>query len=39
MTVAMLPESIHAEIAGETIWFCAPGCLKAYSSNPAAYKS
>jgi xanthine dehydrogenase accessory factor len=39
MTVAMLPESIHAEIAGETIWFCAPGCLKAYTSNPAAYKS
>jgi xanthine dehydrogenase accessory factor len=39
MTVAMLPESIHAEIEGETIWFCAPGCLKAYSSNPAAYKS
>lgn len=39
MTVAMLPESIHAEIEGETIWFCAPGCLKAYSSNPSAYKS
>jgi YHS domain-containing protein len=35
----MLPESIHAEIDGETVWFCAPGCLKAYSSNPAAYKS
>lgn len=39
MTVAMLPESIHAEIEGETVWFCAPGCLKAYSANPAAYKS
>jgi len=37
MTVAMLPESIHAEIEGQTVWFCAPGCLKAYSANPAAY--
>jgi len=33
----MLPESIHAEIEGQTVWFCAPGCLKAYSANPAAY--
>jgi xanthine dehydrogenase accessory factor len=39
MTVAMLPESIHAEIEGQTVWFCAPGCLKAYSANPAAYAS
>jgi len=39
MTVAMLPESIHADIEGKTVWFCAPGCLKAYSANPAAYAS
>ena len=37
MKVLMVPESIHADFDGETIWFCASGCLKAYSANPSAF--
>jgi len=37
MQVLMVPESIHADFNGRTIWFCASGCLKAYSANPAAF--
>ena len=37
MTVLMLPESIHADFDGEIVWFCASGCLKAYSANPTAF--
>ena len=37
MKVLMVPESIHADFDGQTIWFCASGCLKAYSANPAAF--
>ena len=37
MTVLMVPESIHADFDGETVWFCASGCLKAYSANPTAF--
>jgi len=37
MQVLMVPESIHADFDGQTIWFCASGCLKAYSANPAAF--
>ena len=38
MSVPMVNESIHAEFGGTTVWFCAPGCLKAYSANPEAFQ-
>ncbi len=39
MSVAMIPESIHADFNDVTVWFCASGCLKAYSANPGAFVS
>ena len=38
MSVPMVNESIHAEFGDTTVWFCAPGCLKAYSANPEAFQ-
>jgi xanthine dehydrogenase accessory factor len=38
MSVPMVNESIHADFAGTTVWFCAPGCLKAYSANPESFQ-
>ena len=38
MSVPMVSESIHAEFGDTTVWFCAPGCLKAYSANPEAFQ-
>ena len=38
MSVPMVNESIHADFSGTTVWFCAPGCLKAYSANPEAFQ-
>ena len=38
MSVPMVKESIHAEFGDITVWFCAPGCLKAYSANPEAFQ-
>jgi xanthine dehydrogenase accessory factor len=37
MTVAMVPASLHTEHDGRTMWFCGPGCLKAYAADPARY--
>jgi xanthine dehydrogenase accessory factor len=39
MSVPMVKESIHADFDGTTVWFCAPGCLKAYSANPESFQS
>lgn len=30
MTVATVPASLHIEHAGRTVWFCAPGCRRAF---------
>ncbi len=38
MSVPMVNESIHADFDGTTVWFCAPGCLKAYSANPEVFQ-
>jgi xanthine dehydrogenase accessory factor len=38
MSVPMVKESIHAEFGDNTVWFCAPGCLKAYSANPESFQ-
>lgn len=37
MSVATVPSSLHTEHGGRTVWFCAPGCLRAFQSDPARY--
>jgi xanthine dehydrogenase accessory factor len=37
MSVAMVPSSLSAEVDGTTVWFCAPGCRKAYLADPARH--
>ncbi len=37
MDVAMVPTSLHAEIEGETRWFCCQGCLDRFSADPRAF--
>jgi len=37
MDVVMVPTSLHAEIEGETWWFCCQGCLDRFSANPRAF--
>ena len=37
MDVAMISTSLHAEIDGETWWFCCQGCLERFSADPAAF--
>jgi len=37
MDVAMIPTSLHAEIDGDTWWFCCQGCLERFSADPAAF--
>lgn len=37
MTVAAVPTSLHTEHDGRTRYFCGPGCLLAFSANPAGY--
>ena len=37
MDVAMVPTSPHAEIDGQTWWFCCQGCLDRFISDPAAF--
>ncbi len=37
MTVAISTESLFADVDGERIWFCNPGCRKAYLANPGKY--
>jgi xanthine dehydrogenase accessory factor len=35
MTVATVPASLHTEHAGRTVWFCGPGCRRAFESEPS----
>jgi xanthine dehydrogenase accessory factor len=37
MTVAAVPASPHIEHDGRVVWFCGPGCLRAYRADPARY--
>jgi xanthine dehydrogenase accessory factor len=37
MTVATTDEAIRAEVDGDTIWFCCPGCKRAYLADPGKY--
>jgi hypothetical protein len=37
MTVAAVPASPHTEQDGRVVWFCGPGCLRAYRADPAAF--
>lgn len=37
MDVAMIPTSLHAEIDGQTWWFCCQGCLERFSADPVAF--
>lgn len=37
MDVAMVPTSLHAEIDGQTWWFCCQGCLDRFSADPVAF--
>lgn len=37
MDVAMIPTSIHADIDGQTWWFCCQGCLDRFSADPVAF--
>jgi len=37
MTVATVPASPHTEHDGRVVWFCGPGCLRAYRADPAAF--
>ena len=37
MTVAAVESSIHAEVDGQTWWFCCQGCLDRFVANPAAF--
>ena len=37
MDVVMVPSSLHAEVDGETWWFCCQGCLDRFVANPAAF--
>jgi xanthine dehydrogenase accessory factor len=37
MTVFVEQAKYHATHDGTDYWFCAPGCLRAFESNPAAY--
>jgi xanthine dehydrogenase accessory factor len=37
MTVAAVASSLRAGHAGRTVWFCGPGCRRAFESDPARY--
>jgi len=37
MTVAAVEASLHVEHAGRTVWFCGPGCRRAFQEEPARY--
>jgi xanthine dehydrogenase accessory factor len=37
MAVAPVAASLHVEHAGETVWFCGPGCRQAFLADPARY--
>ncbi|HEY5882655.1 MAG TPA: XdhC family protein [Nakamurella sp.] len=35
MTVATVSASLHIDHDGRTVWFCGPGCRRAFQSDPA----
>jgi xanthine dehydrogenase accessory factor len=37
MDVVMVPTSLHADVDGETWWFCCQGCLDRFVANPTAF--
>ncbi|HJS49317.1 MAG TPA: XdhC family protein [Gaiellaceae bacterium] len=37
MTVAVGPDTLQAEHAGTTYWFCCPGCRSRFAKNPEAF--
>jgi xanthine dehydrogenase accessory factor len=37
MEVAAVPDSIHVEYAGQTWYFCAPGCRRRFEADPQRY--
>lgn len=37
MSVEMVASSIQLEHDGTTVWFCAPGCKRAFAADPAAF--
>lgn len=37
MKVAAVEASLHLDHDGQRFYFCGPGCLKAFSANPAGY--
>jgi xanthine dehydrogenase accessory factor len=37
MTVAAVESSLHLDHEGERYYFCGPGCLRAFSANPAGF--
>ncbi|MEO6651775.1 MAG: XdhC family protein [Ilumatobacteraceae bacterium] len=39
MSVLMVDASLHLDHDGERFWFCGSGCLRAFASNPDAYRS
>jgi xanthine dehydrogenase accessory factor len=39
MTVAAVDATLHADVGGERVWFCGPGCRDAFLDAPARYRS
>lgn len=37
MDVVMVPTSLHADVDGQTWWFCCQGCLDRFVADPAAF--
>ena len=37
MTVTMSDDALFADVDGERVWFCCPGCRRAYVADPAKY--
>ena len=37
MDVVMVSSSLHAEVDGQTWWFCCQGCLDRFVANPSAF--
>ena len=39
MTVAAVESSLHLDHEGERVYFCGPGCLRAFSANPSSFEN
>ena len=37
MTVTISDDALHAGVADERVWFCGPGCRRAFLADPATY--